>query len=185
MLTVVVARYQEDVSWVSMIHANVVVVDKAQVGNMGREAASYLWFIANHYDSLKGDYVFCQGDPFAHCPDFDVAVGKRRHYGPRLKCDWMGRPHHPGLLIPQMVESINAFRELKFELPPEIEFTAGAQFMTTAEAIRAAFKPGEAHWLYSLATSPVQLEAAWVFERLWDYIIPTEMVIRERGSGLL
>lgn len=183
MLTLVVARYNEDVSWLNLIHANVVIVDKSQVGNTGREAASYLWFIAKHYESLSGDYLFCQGDPFAHCPDFDYRVamlgnaecGARSaevQFGARAKCDWTGAPHHPDLPIEEIAGELGLS-----QLPPEIEFTVGAQFLRSGEEIRAAWERwdllGLASPAESLRLANKYSQAPWVFERLWDYLIPT------------
>lgn len=169
MLTLVVARYNEDVSWVNLIPAHVVILNKAQLGNTGREASSWLWYIAHH--RLRGNYVFCQGDPFAHCPDFDAVVGKRRHYGPRVKCNLRGEPHHPGLEIAGLVERINAVSLRKLHLPDEIEFTAGAQFMASAEEIHRGLGVGwDVQNLMDLANHYPQ--APWIFERLWDYLIP-------------
>lgn len=169
MLTLVVARYNEDVGWVNLIPAHVVIVNKAQLGNTGREASSYLWYIATHYRALVGDYVFCQGDPFAHCPDFDAALGKRRHYGPRLACDWNGAPHHPGLEVENFIHQCGAMLP-HFDVPQKIEFTAGAQFQVTATQLHAAANQLEYRELALLADEHPQ--APWIFERLWDYLIP-------------
>jgi hypothetical protein len=184
MLTLVVARYNEDVSWVNLIPAHVVIVNKAQLGNTGREASSYLWFIAQHYQSLAGDYLFCQGDPFPHCPDFIEQVrmlvegrGSRaegRHFGPRLTCDWDGSPHHPGLKLEQgwQVVRENVLRTLP--KPPQIEFTAGAQFLRSADEIKRAVHAVDCEALLRLLEQHEELELPWVLERLWDYLIPRQ-----------
>ena len=149
MLTLVVARYNEDVSWVNLIPgANVVIVNKSAIGNTGREASSYLWFIAKHYAVLEGEYLFCQGDPFPHCPDFvgrvngwmgragspEPAVGAhgvtRPTFGTRLQCDWGGNPHHPGLPLRETIHGLG------LTVPDEIAFTAGAQLLRSAQEIR-------------------------------------------------
>lgn len=170
LLTLVVARYNEDVSWVNLIPANVVIVNKSQIGNTGREASSWLWYIAHH--ELRGDYVFCQGDPYAHCPNFDSVVGKQRHYGPRVKCDLHGAPHHPGLKIEGLLAAINLVSGRKVQLPAELEFTAGAQFQASAEEIQRGIGRGwNVQNLMDIANTHPQ--APWVFERLWDYLIPT------------
>lgn len=164
MLTVVVARYRENVEWVQQLTCNVVIVDKAQIGNTGREAASWLWFIVQHYEGLRGDYVFAQGNPFEHCPDFVQTLGTRRHYGQRLTCDRTGAPHHPGLPLAAMAQA------LAIEpLPENLEFTMGAQFQVSHDALRR--RPWE---LYCHAKELARREpqAPWVFERLWDYLIP-------------
>jgi Protein of unknown function (DUF3431) len=182
MLTLVVARYREDVSWVTHVDANVFIVDKSQIGNTGREASSWLWFIAQHYQSLEGDYLFCQGDPFAHCPDFIAEANRaddptrmlapiqQRHFGERLTCDWNGAPHQPGLKIEETLPAINQQLERAWNVPALIEFTAGGQFLASAEEIRYGLTNYGAWRLKAMAdTWP---DAPWVFERLWDYLIP-------------
>lgn len=187
MLTLVVARYNEDVSWVNLIPANVFIVNKAQIGNTGREASSYLWFIATHYHALQGDYLFCQGDPLAHCPDFiervnelakmeDVRCKMDHNFGPRLTCDWDGAPHHPGLDIEMIFDLIcaEAYRDL--DVPKKIEFTPGAQFLRSAQEIRAVWdalgRAGRMPFVELERIANTQPQAPWVFERLWDYLIP-------------
>lgn len=164
MTTLVIARYNEDLTWLNLVGGyNLVVLDKAQLGNHGREAGSYLHFILQHYASLRGDYVFCQGDPFVHCPEFDAVVGFRRFYGPRLQCDWRGAPHHPGLPIGEAVNFLHLQK-----LPEMLEFTSGAQFMASAEQIRRVL-PSQ----YERAAVYANTEhGPWVLERLWDYLIP-------------
>jgi hypothetical protein len=185
MLTLVVARYNEDVSWVNLIPANVVIVNKSAIGNTGREAASYLWYIARHYHALEGDYLFCQGDPFAHCPDFVEQVrgwvgGHRpplqglqeRHFGVRLVCDWNGAPHHPGLDLERGWEVVQENVVGTLRKPAQIEFTAGAQFLRSADEIKRAVHAVDCEALLRLLEQHEELELPWVLERLWDYLIP-------------
>ncbi|MBG0777527.1 MAG: DUF3431 domain-containing protein [Desulfovibrionaceae bacterium] len=83
-IQLVIARYQEDVSWVAAAGHPAVVYDKsgtppapADLGlgpdsnvvplpNVGRETHTYLTHILSEWDRLAEVTVFCQGDPFAH-----------------------------------------------------------------------------------------------------------------------
>jgi len=168
MLTLVIARFHESVSWVTRVHAHVMIVHKEQIGNTGREAASWLWFITTHYDGLHGDYLFCQGNPYAHCRRFSGVAGQRRHYGRRIRCDWTGAPNHSGLLLEEAITA------LKLEVPQRIEFTAGGQFQATAEQIRGAHSRDYYRQAWKMAMEFP--EGPWVFERLWDYLIPAQVV---------
>lgn len=166
MTTIVIARYQEDLGWLRLVQGfNLVVLDKRQLGNRGREAASYLYFILQNYAALAGDYVFCQGDPFAHCAEFDAVVGRQRFYGERYRCDWTGQPQH--LLGPLPIRAAVDGIALQF-VPETLEFTAGAQFMASAEQIRRTPRRQyeAAAMISQTPTGP------WVLERLWDYLIP-------------
>lgn len=88
MLELVVARYQEDLSWLRKRPANlrVTVYDKSPDGsagndairlpNIGREAHTYLHHIVSRYDDLAEWTVFCQGKPFDHAYDFKKTLQK-------------------------------------------------------------------------------------------------------------
>jgi len=85
----VVARYREDLSWLTKLPPDieVVVYNKgpslkdpkvlARIGhlerlsNQGKEADTYLHHLASfRVRDEKGWTIFCQGDPFPHSPDF-------------------------------------------------------------------------------------------------------------------
>lgn len=73
----VVARYDENVSWVpdgSLIYnkGEPDVLDKPfkQLLNVGREGETYIQHIVRNYENLDEYTVFTQGDPFAHNPNF-------------------------------------------------------------------------------------------------------------------
>jgi len=88
-MDLVVAKYKEDVSWLSRINANYIVYDKSsgQLPNIGREAHTYVYHIVNNYDSLSEWTAFVQGKPFDHCQylynlinDFDkIAEQNNKH----------------------------------------------------------------------------------------------------------
>jgi hypothetical protein len=83
--TIVVARYQEDLSWLNKIpstcralvfnkgakislekHAEVV-----DLPNFGRESDTYLrYLLYHHLPGAQERVIFTQGDPFEHSPDF-------------------------------------------------------------------------------------------------------------------
>ena len=80
---IIVARYNEDVSWTKNIDfAEVIIYNKGEdeipgaipLPNVGRESGTYLNFIIDNYDQIKLDalYFFLQGDPFAHGVDYEV-----------------------------------------------------------------------------------------------------------------
>lgn len=79
-IKMIVAKYKEDVSWLSKCTKvnNFVVYDKSgesnpeyiPLENIGREAHTYLHHIINNYDNLDDIMIFSQGYPFDHCPTF-------------------------------------------------------------------------------------------------------------------
>lgn len=82
-ISVVVARYNEDIEWVQDIDPShqIIVYNKSlediespqvnvqiinNVANVGREAYSYVRYIVEHYDELPDVVVFLQGNPDDH-----------------------------------------------------------------------------------------------------------------------
>ncbi len=86
--TLVVARYSEDLEWLSEVplEFKVMVYNKGMLieslsalermdayeerDNLGRESETYLHHILSHREDDSEWTVFCQGNPFDHSPDF-------------------------------------------------------------------------------------------------------------------
>ena len=114
---VIIARYQEDISWANDIGYDYIVYDKGELSgdnsiilpNIGRESHTYLTHIVRNYDSLATHNIFLQGNPFDHIDDRNSGDVKmlRSMIGDivdrgapfkglawfKLKCDRLGRPH--------------------------------------------------------------------------------------------
>lgn len=87
-VTLVIARYTEDLEWLTEVpsHFKVVVYNKGPLieslsaldridvlktmDNAGRESGTYLHHIQTQRDDANEWTVFCQGNPFDHSPDF-------------------------------------------------------------------------------------------------------------------
>lgn len=78
-MDIVVAKYNEDVSWINKLSEhNVIVYNKDEKDlrwkfnllNYGKDAETHLYHIINNYDNLAEHTAFLQGDPLEHCPDF-------------------------------------------------------------------------------------------------------------------
>lgn len=91
MKTLVIARYNEDLSWVNqLLNENfldeIIIYNKGDrktltrffnnkvkirnVRNLGREGGTYLAYILQNYKELPENMWFTQGNPFEHSPDF-------------------------------------------------------------------------------------------------------------------
>jgi hypothetical protein len=74
MVTIIVAKYNEDINWIQKINHNVIVYDKSdnsnhdyvKLKNIGREGETFLYHIVNNYNNLDEVTVFLQGNPFEH-----------------------------------------------------------------------------------------------------------------------
>lgn len=164
-IILVIARYKEKVVWADPF-LRVVITKDRDMENFGREASSYLAFILQEYDRLDGEYVFCQGNPFDHAPNFLKEILVKNYYGRELMCSETGEPHHPDLRIHEVCE------RLGLPLLNEYKFKAGAQFKVSAEEIRK--RPIE--W-YEKAMEILEKdeEAPWIFERIWPQIFNLEI----------
>ena len=76
-MKIVVARYNEDISW-TKAYDGVLIYNKGSplgytnersLENCGREAHTYYTYICDNYDSLDDYTVFLQGKPFDHSPN--------------------------------------------------------------------------------------------------------------------
>jgi len=84
-LTIVVARYEEDVQWTEAYSDICTLYNKGaskveglpfviRLPNMGREGHTYLYHILSNYNSLSKNVVFTQADPFPHNPTILCAI---------------------------------------------------------------------------------------------------------------
>lgn len=78
MVDIVIARYNEDLSWLDNIREkypeyNIIIYNKGEyipnsipLLNVGRESDTYLTHIINNYTNLANITIFLQGNPFDH-----------------------------------------------------------------------------------------------------------------------
>ena len=77
----VIARYNENLDWLKKVPKNIkiTIYNKGkenisypftQIPNVGRESNTYLYHIIKNYNNLSKNTIFCQGNPFDHCPKF-------------------------------------------------------------------------------------------------------------------
>jgi hypothetical protein len=76
-ISLVVARYYENIDWVLPYNDIAIVYNKGEeltlsfsnvinLENVGREGHTYLYHIIQNYNSLSNRIIFCQGSPFDH-----------------------------------------------------------------------------------------------------------------------
>lgn len=183
----VVARYNEDTSWVDNFSLTTFIVQKDLDRNVGREANSWLqWIICNYtniYDYYEyRDFVcFLQGNPFDHFTDIDNE--KLKHYtdlevarsygldthnylslGDLLECDDNGSPHHRGL-------EVGKYKEIILGSLDRQSFTKGAQCLV--RAVNILNYPLE-FWLNLYELSITDSQFAWIMERYWKSLFNVE-----------
>ena len=206
MIELVVARYEEDVSWLGIIPESIRVViynkgggmiprrsDAIPLPNIGREADTYLQHIIRCYDNPAEVTVFCQGKPFDHAPDFhrvlrDLASGTRilrdfRWYGFLIDTDDKRgrRLFVPWSKNPQGMElPLEEFYKALFneESPESFTFYPGAQFAVTADCLRQ--RPRTFYEKALALVERIEL-APHCLERIWDRVfgvcgVPEELL---------
>jgi hypothetical protein len=207
-MELVVARYEEDLSWLSNVppQIRVTVYDKCEDGstpaaprtlplpNIGREAHTYLHHIAMRYETLAPLTIFCQGKPFDHAFDFHKTL--RELADGKMKVEdflWLGHfadtDSPNGILFRNWSKNparetleINAFHRALFgcDGPPEYPFFGGAQFVVVREKIRERPK---IFYENALQISMQFPHAAHCFERTWDRIFNAQKQTAERMNG--
>lgn len=162
-LRLVVARYQEKLDWLRSLTAissrpDIWIYNKGTPGelsdlhgvggvfvqdvpNRGREAETYLRYLEQVGHSTAVDGVaFIQGNPLDHCPDLNAQLKAwidrpvpwmpLGHY---CTCDVNGMPQH---LLP-IAKSYAQFFPTPPDGPRSFTFVVGAQFIVSAERLRA------------------------------------------------
>jgi hypothetical protein len=183
-IDVVVARYREDISWLSdpvFSAYNVLVYNKyEQTGlvlpNVGRESHTYVHHIVQKFDRLADITAFVQGDPFGHC----YTILKDMHGLPFVKkfeplshhkpvgyvCDFDGFPHHGGLPL----RSDYQFLFQRPPVSPGVRFFPGAMFAVPKELIRARSLEFYVRLLARLC-DPSEIPLGFTMERLWPLVL--------------
>ncbi|MBN8460394.1 MAG: hypothetical protein J0M04_21405 [Verrucomicrobia bacterium] len=146
-VTLVVARYKEDIGWLLDVPDDITVVlynkgpeildakvlariDKLEVlPNQGREADTYLHHLQTHGHGPADEWtVFCQGDPFPHSPDLLKLLDLRGHWAEvqPLTSGYMAASDIPPANLRVMED-----REWVGDIPVYTEFYSPATLDTT------------------------------------------------------
>jgi hypothetical protein len=191
-LEIVIARFQEDLSWIRNLPegVRVTVYDKSgtplpaahPLPNVGREAHTYFHHLVTRYGSLGDLTLFCQGKPFDHAPDLHKII---RHLLADEECvkefRWLGflidtDDAHGRLLFQKWSKNperrrlhLDALYRALFEkeAPETFTFHGGGQFFATRACLHRRPK---AFYEKALKVSSELPDAAHGFERMWDQV---------------
>ena len=186
----VIAHYNEDLSWVSNLPSELPVAiyskGSEQTGfplpNIGQEAHTYLHHIISRFNDLAEYTFFVQGFPFDHVPEFHrflrnflsgetplqpfhwlgFAIDYDTPNGSRLFAEWS--KNQDG----RKLDMIGFWKSLWTDQPPErFPFFLGAHFAVHRDLIRAQSK---SFYEKACALSTTFPDAAHCFERTWDKV---------------
>ena len=179
-VSIVVARYNEDVEW-SKQFKNVTIYNKGveldgsyneiMLENVGREGHTYYKHICDNYEQLSDYIIFLQGNPFDHSPnliqninnyiddpELNIEFGYLSEW--IVDCNLTGCLHHGGLPLIDVYEKL--FNERKEELG--FQFGAGAQFIVSKQVVLK--KPKEFyHKIVQLLENDISPIEGYVIER--------------------
>ena len=197
---VVVARYQEDVSWLEELGLPARVYDKSgapgpdALPNVGREAHTYFWHLAYSYPDFPEYTVFLQGAPFAHLEwgalaELQNLISNALRSGAgfkglaryRLRCDGLGRPHD--MRDPEKqgrwagwgkdIPVAEVYRRLFKGKVPEAFIARGAAGLFIVHRDRILVRPREFYLLGLALTEADPVDAdntGHALERLWQIV---------------
>jgi len=188
-MKIVVAHYNEDLSWLDKINADHIIYSKGYTNlkysfhilpNVGREADTYLYYIINNYYSLDDIIVFLQGDPFDHCHDVVDKVNNINNdndvkwlcsnWGPLTK-DYQGGPGSIPLPLLDICEKL--FNK-KFDNTKTFTFSPGAQYIVPKKFI---LNKSLDWWKYCYFVFNEYIETSpWSYERIWPEIFNYENI---------
>lgn len=158
----VIARFNESINWAEGLD-KIVIQKGVDMPNIGREPASYLWFIIHNYEMLDGEYVFCQGNPFDHDRNFLENIKNSNYVGQIHISNYLGEPSDRGFNINDILI------ELGLPIRSEYKFRAGCQFKVTADDIKK--HPYELY--VKMLSIEMKDKNPWAFERIMPVIFPT------------
>ena len=185
---IIVARYNEDVSWTKHIDfAKVIIYNKGEdeipgaipLPNVGRESGTYLRFIIDNYDDISPStlYFFTQGNPFVHGVDVQRI---RDTYTPCSlgQISWLestigvSNKYFPsGLPVKEFCEMV--FVDSPFGEENSHVINGGAIFSTYGLNIKNRCKEFyEFLNMYAQSLNPLE---GHVMERIWRYILFTNV----------
>lgn len=172
---VVVARYKENIDWLSDLKHNIYLYEKGDVGNgvklinVGREAHTYLYHIVDKYNRLEDFVVFLQGNPFDHGvinTDHINNLILENHFIPLNGVI-------SGCIYNESHGKIPYFCEehgIDIKHTDIVRFTPGAQFVVSREKIKKNSLSFYEKLLNTMTITNSNPNEAHIMERLWGYI---------------
>jgi hypothetical protein len=187
---IVVARWDEDVSWAREYPH--VIYDKGgapldtQGLNVifmssnpeGHESHTYLHHIIQNYSRLDEWTTFVQGWPFDHADQWKKEWNAEPESGFAWVGHWLptddvqGKPHHFQCDLP-----VGMAYSAIFNKPARNEYTfiAGAQFVASRDRIRSKPRAFYEHVQELGFTPGLEKDWGYTMERLWFYILNEEI----------
>lgn len=202
-IQLVISHYEQELDWAYQHKDRIapIIYDKSskdsnltKLPNVGREPHTYMHHIVENYDSLAEWTIFTQDDPFVHINNWSSVLSGNENDWRTLcdfsyeggyffsnmglvHCDQAGLPHHPGLPILQVWNSI-----FNSECPTLLQFTPGCHLILHRDLITTkpkAFYKNIKNVLQTVEMSP------WVLERIMIYVFDKNFMDYNLGVRLV
>ena len=186
---VVIAHYNEDLSWVTKLKYPFMVISrngvpKDTVPNKGNEASIFLEYIITNYDRLDDYTFFVHGhrNSWHHAEPMDEKIN-------RIECNL---PYFNLNDIPpyRILNCLNTTNQILRMYPPiqhilgplymdRMTFRMGAQFYIHKDAIRSrSLETYKALYDFIMNNTGQAFEDGLLFERIWHFIFTNDVVDR-------
>jgi hypothetical protein len=191
---VIIARYNEDVSWVKELDSNKfniklynkgeqnIEIESISLENFGRDGHTFINYIVENYNNLPDYVIFLQGKPFDHCKNVFEMI--KNHTDEPYVClsdhvideNINGWYEHlvekdssmpfPNMKRFRLKETANAI--LGSETPEKCTFAAGQQYIINKNYIL-----NRSHDFYKVIIERFKIDFVlpWHVERLWFNIL--------------
>jgi len=173
-ITAVIARYDEDVSWVRGLKCDYIIYNKNQtenslfennLPNIGREGHTFLTYILDNYEKLPNYVCFLHGVPFDHCLDI---LNKINNFNMTDEFLPLSTSY---LLADWEWEKTYAFLdELGLSYDNPLKMISSCQCIVSKELILKTSKETYEKLLNKLSYSTNPFPEAYIIENLWPTI---------------
>lgn len=184
---VVVAHYNEDLSWVTNLKCPFTVISRNGLSkdtgrNKGNEASIFLEYIIKNYDTLDEYTFFVHGhrNSWHHAENMDEKVNRTVCNLPYFNLNDI--PPYPVIQCPRTTHQIQTmYPAIEHILGPldisRLTFRMGAQFYIHRDAIRSrSWETYVKLYEFIMNNTGQSFEDGLLFERIWHFIFTNDVV---------
>jgi hypothetical protein len=142
-LKVIIAKYDEDISWTSKLNYDYTIYNKKEsekhlynknLPNVGRESHTFISYIIDNYDNLPDYVAFIQGNPFDHC---ESVIEKINNFNFRTEFYPLGNIHRYNMEYESIDSQVISFgKDIDISISFPCYYVQGAQHIISRRLIR-------------------------------------------------
>lgn len=213
----VVARYLENCDWITNVNADkIFLYEKSDpsintmegisitpLENFGRESHTYIHHIVEHYNHLPDWLIFCQGNPFDHCPNFIEIASERdsqKMWQENCRIPHDVKPQRSNHHMPlghfyigdiknidwgPQIDAVHAIWQtfnINIEVPEFHPAAWGANFAVAREGLKLR---SHRFWKELLDLHRIYYGLPWALESLWSVVFDPKVIMGRKPRLLL